>query len=116
MTVVLLPHSEKSYTGGRYFLGLGHSFITFPTQAVTIDFTADPGARERPLATRTSDGLPVTLQISMRTPLRALFLLDFVLLSATGWVTRQSAEQRCSTSLTGVALLLRRVHPEAGQD
>ena len=58
--------SEKSYTGGRYFLGLGHSFIVFPTQAVTIDFTNAPGAKQRPLATRTSDGLPITLEISMQ--------------------------------------------------
>eukprot|EP01052_Picozoa_sp_SAG31_P048064 SAG31_NODE_9886_length_1215_cov_2.216846_1_plen_238_part_01 len=58
--------SDKPYHSGRYFLGLGHSFITFPTQAVTIDFSNAPGAKQRPLATRTSDGLPVTLEISMQ--------------------------------------------------
>jgi regulator of protease activity HflC (stomatin/prohibitin superfamily) len=49
---------------GRYFLGLGHSFIKFPKTVQTIEFsTKSPNG---PLKSRTSDGLEVTLAISFQ--------------------------------------------------
>ena len=67
---------EKVREGGLYFIGLGHSFITFPRQAVTIDFANDPTAKNLPLATRTSDGLPVTLEISLQYVLKKENVVD----------------------------------------
>jgi len=51
-----------TYTSGLYFLGVGHSFIVFPKTLQTIDFTTDT----TPLSALTSDGLPVTLEISFQ--------------------------------------------------
>jgi len=64
------------YRGGRYFIGLGHTFITFPTNCVTIDFTNDPMAKNAPLATRTKDGLPVTIEIALQYKLKPDSLLQ----------------------------------------
>ena len=48
--------NSQVYRSGLYFLGLGHSFIVFPTTLQSVDF-AGPTL----LKTRTSDGLPLTL-------------------------------------------------------
>jgi regulator of protease activity HflC (stomatin/prohibitin superfamily) len=64
------------YTGGRYFIGLGHTFIAFPTNCVTIDFATDPMAKNAPLATRTKDGLPVTIEIALQYKLKPEALLQ----------------------------------------
>jgi len=64
------------YTGGRYFIGLGHTFITFPTNCVTLDFANEPMAKNQPLATRTKDGLPVTIEIALQYKLRPDALLQ----------------------------------------
>ena len=58
--------SVDVHTGGRYFIGLGHTFVTFPTNCVTLDFANEPGAKNAPLATRTKDGLPVTIEIALQ--------------------------------------------------
>lgn len=64
------------YEGGRYFIGLGHTFITFPTNCVTIDFSNDPMAKNAPLVTRTKDGLPVTIEIALQYKLKPEALLQ----------------------------------------
>ena len=64
------------YTAGRFLIGIGHTFVTFPTNAVTIDFTNDPGAKNKPLQTRTQDGLPVTIEIALQYKLKPDKLLD----------------------------------------
>ena len=46
------------------------TFVTFPTNAVTIDFSNDPGAKNKPLQTRTQDGLPVTIEIALQYKLK----------------------------------------------
>ena len=64
------------YGAGRYFIGVGHTFIRFPTNCVTIDFTDEVGSKNAPLMTRTKDGLPVTLHISLQYRLKEEALID----------------------------------------
>lgn len=49
------------YRSGLHFIGLGHSFIVYPTTLVSVDFSDDTV-----LKTRTSDGLPLTLGCSFQ--------------------------------------------------
>lgn len=65
-----------TYTAGRYFIGIGHKFITFPTNCVTLDFANDMEAKNAPLVTRTKDGLPVTIEIALQYKLRPEALLQ----------------------------------------
>jgi len=56
---------SELYTGGRYFLGVGHSFVKFPTTMQTIKFSggdSDFGA----IMGRTKDGLAVEMSISLQ--------------------------------------------------
>jgi regulator of protease activity HflC (stomatin/prohibitin superfamily) len=66
----------EPFTGGRYFVGLGHTFIRFPSRAVTIDFSNDPGAKSPPLSTRTGDGLPVLLEVALQYKLKKSALIQ----------------------------------------
>jgi hypothetical protein len=52
---------SKLYQNGLYMLGLGHSFIKFPTTLQTMDFE---GSSQ--VTCFTSDGLPVTLSLSFQ--------------------------------------------------
>jgi len=49
------------YTSGLYMLGLGHTFIKFPTTLQTVDYEGDSQ-----VTCFTSDGLPVTLSLSFQ--------------------------------------------------
>lgn len=51
-------------TGGIHFLGLGHSFIKYPSTFITIEFSKDPKSSGPPIKSRTSDGLEVAVEIS----------------------------------------------------
>lgn len=68
--------SVDVYRAGRYFIGLGHTFITFPTNCVTLDFANEPMAKQAPLVTRTKDGLPVTIEIALQYKLKSEALLQ----------------------------------------
>jgi len=58
---------EKTvYDGGRYFVFLFNSFITFPRVMKTIEFSARYGANSGPLRTRTQEGLALGLHISFQ--------------------------------------------------
>lgn len=55
----------RVYAPGRYILGIGHRFITFPTTATLVDFTNDPGPRSgSELVVSTQDGQLVTIEAS----------------------------------------------------
>ena len=76
------PHSQanfqinenKLYTGGRHFIGLGHSFIVFPKTLQTVrmgTFASGEAVDGETLTTssllaRTEDGLQVTLDLSFQ--------------------------------------------------
>jgi len=49
-----------------YFIGIGHSFIKFPKNLQTIEFSNDRTAVRKPIESRTSDGLEVVLEISFQ--------------------------------------------------
>ncbi len=51
---------------GLYFLGIGHSFIKFPKNVITLEFSNDRLSNKKPISSRTSDGLEVVLEISFQ--------------------------------------------------
>jgi regulator of protease activity HflC (stomatin/prohibitin superfamily) len=63
---------DKGYANGRYWLGLGHSFIKFPGTVQTIQFSdEDHNSQGGSLSSRTSDGLEVVLETSFQYQLNA---------------------------------------------
>jgi len=56
----------RIYEPGRYFIGVGHYFVTFPTTQVNVVFTSDPNADSPPIATRTSNGVSLTISFSLQ--------------------------------------------------
>eukprot|EP00386_Alphamonas_edax_P015136 GDKI01046315.1.p1 GENE.GDKI01046315.1~~GDKI01046315.1.p1 ORF type:complete len:321 (-),score=80.82 GDKI01046315.1:309-1229(-) len=58
--------NPKPYYPGRYYLGVGHSFVRFPRTYQTISFSNEPRSEWEELKSRTSDGLEVDLEISFQ--------------------------------------------------
>lgn len=52
---------DRGYENGRYFLGLGHSFVKFPSVVQSIEFSSGGVLRSR-----TADGLEVNLEVSFQ--------------------------------------------------
>jgi len=59
------------YSEGRYFLGLGHEFIAFPTYQVSQTFGASSETGDSSLIGRTSDGLQILLDVTYQYKLTA---------------------------------------------
>lgn len=57
---------DRGYGAGRYWLGLGGSFIRFPSTVVTIQFSNEADSKGDLLRSRTSDGLEVELEVSFQ--------------------------------------------------
>eukprot|EP00928_Gymnodinium_smaydae_P005328 TRINITY_DN11819_c0_g1_i1.p1 TRINITY_DN11819_c0_g1~~TRINITY_DN11819_c0_g1_i1.p1 ORF type:complete len:346 (+),score=69.40 TRINITY_DN11819_c0_g1_i1:16-1053(+) len=57
-------NEDNVYLGGRHLIGPWNTFIAFPSTMVTVTF-ADR-SEHGPLATRTKDGLSLTLQLSFQ--------------------------------------------------
>jgi hypothetical protein len=49
-----------------YILGIGHSFLKFPKNVQTIEFSKERNANRGPIESRTLDGLEVSLEISFQ--------------------------------------------------
>eukprot|EP00929_Paragymnodinium_shiwhaense_P045401 TRINITY_DN23203_c0_g1_i3.p1 TRINITY_DN23203_c0_g1~~TRINITY_DN23203_c0_g1_i3.p1 ORF type:complete len:597 (-),score=75.44 TRINITY_DN23203_c0_g1_i3:176-1966(-) len=69
------------YSAGRYYLGLFKDFKLFPGFVQNIDFASEDritrsSHRHRPLETRTSDGLSLTLQIALQYKIEMDDILD----------------------------------------
>ena len=58
--------ADKTYTPGWYMVGLGHSFLKYSVTAKDIEFTHFSGATMPPIKCRTSDGLTVSLEVSLQ--------------------------------------------------
>jgi len=58
--------SDKVYTSGRYFVGVGNNFIVYPTTLQTISFSDADGADAPPLRASTSEGQTITLEVSLQ--------------------------------------------------
>lgn len=54
------------YSNGLYFIGIGHSFIKFPRNVQTIEFSKERNANRPAIESRTSDGLEVIIEISFQ--------------------------------------------------
>jgi regulator of protease activity HflC (stomatin/prohibitin superfamily) len=54
------------YTSGIHFLGVGHSFIKYPTTVQTYEFSKSAGSDAASVRSRTKDGLEVELEISFQ--------------------------------------------------
>lgn len=57
---------KELYTSGIHFLGVGHSFIKYPTTVQTYEFSKSPGSDAPNVRSRTKDGLEVELEISFQ--------------------------------------------------
>jgi len=55
--------SGELYTEGRYFLGIGKSFITFPRTFLTIDYKASQGDA---ISIRSKDGLVIQIDVAFQ--------------------------------------------------
>lgn len=66
----------KGYAAGRYFLGLGHSFVRFPATVQTIQFSDESDSSGPALRSRTSDGLEVHLEVSFQFQLNSSSVYD----------------------------------------
>jgi len=93
---------DHVYTNGRYFLGLGHSFLTFPRTVQSIVFIDDmyslsSATRAGPaLSSRTSDGLMVLLEVSFQYKLKPDDLYKLYTTLGPGYratLTRMAIEQ-----------------------
>mmetsp|Transcript_27166 Transcript_27166/g.24044 ORF Transcript_27166/g.24044 Transcript_27166/m.24044 type:complete len:170 (+) Transcript_27166:28-537(+) len=54
------------FTSGIHFLGVGHSFIKYPTTVQTFEFSKSRGSDAPNVRSRTKDGLEVELEISFQ--------------------------------------------------
>jgi len=75
---------NNTYTSGLYFLGVGHWFITFPKTLQTIDWSSDSDEDDA-LACLTSDGLPVTLEVSFQYQLSEDLVYDLYMAYGDNW-------------------------------
>ncbi|CAI2376866.1 unnamed protein product [Moneuplotes crassus] len=64
------------YTSGIHFLGVGHSFIKYPTTVQTYEFSKGKGSDAPSVRSRTKDGLEVELEISFQYLYMSLELYD----------------------------------------
>jgi len=67
---------SKVFTSGRYFLGLGHSFLEFPRELQIIDFSSDPDSGGPVLRAGTADGQAVTLEVTVYYQLEQASVVD----------------------------------------
>lgn len=57
---------KMMYTSGIHVLGVGHSFIKYPTTVLTLEFSKSKGSDAPAVRSRTKDGLEVELEISFQ--------------------------------------------------
>ena len=61
---------------GRYFLGVGHSFLIFPKVYQTIEYSQAEGRTGPPVQSRTKDGVEVILSVSFQYQLQRESIYD----------------------------------------
>lgn len=59
-------NSKDIYTGGRHWVGLFDSFISFPGGYQTVEFSDSPSTDNDPLSTRTKDGVSLGMSLSFQ--------------------------------------------------
>lgn len=73
------------YSNGLYFIGIGHSFIKFPRNVQTIEFSKEKNANRPAIESRTSDGLEVILEISFQYTLQPEHLYQLYMKYSEGY-------------------------------
>jgi len=68
VTKTLYP---DTYTGGMYYAGVTSGFVKFPANHQTIEFSNERNADQRALATRTKEGLLLSLHFSFQYQIKA---------------------------------------------
>jgi len=58
--------TDPVFTSGRYFIGLGNTFLVYPTTLDNIDFSPATGSSSKSLRASTSEGQSVVLEISFQ--------------------------------------------------
>jgi len=66
--------TTRVYNSGRYFLGLGHSFIAYPRNLTIIDFSSDAQFGGESLSAGTSDGQSISVDVTLFFRLNATML------------------------------------------
>lgn len=61
---------KKTYSSGFYYIGITHSFLTFPSVVQNIEFSNEAHAHMGPIRSRTLDGLEVQLDVSFQYKLK----------------------------------------------
>ena len=74
---------SKALQGGFHFLGVGHSFIKYPSTFQTIEFSKELKSNGPPIKSRTSDGLEVAIEISFQYRLQYTQLYDLYMTFGT---------------------------------
>ena len=57
---------KSVYSSGRYILNPFKTFLIYPSNLITIEFSSSKKATSNPLQTRTGDGLSLTLSVSFQ--------------------------------------------------
>eukprot|EP01130_Rhizamoeba_saxonica_P001788 TRINITY_DN11636_c0_g1_i1.p1 TRINITY_DN11636_c0_g1~~TRINITY_DN11636_c0_g1_i1.p1 ORF type:complete len:315 (-),score=66.55 TRINITY_DN11636_c0_g1_i1:48-992(-) len=85
-------NEDRIYPGGRYFLGLGKSFILFPIVLDIIDFSSDDDEGGSSLSGFASGGQTVILDISFYYRLDDTKVIDLYKLARTNYKPRMIKE------------------------
>lgn len=67
-TITKTVDNSTVYTGGRYLLGLGHSFVKYPKKLIIIDFSPDDDCDtcgDVALNAGTKDGQTITVEVTL---------------------------------------------------
>jgi hypothetical protein len=67
------------FTSGIHFLGLAHSFVEYPSQIISIDFSDESGNDRGPIESRSTDGLQVKFAVQFQYTLNKNSLLQLYL-------------------------------------
>jgi hypothetical protein len=57
---------KKIYGPGYHYLGFAHSFITYPSTVLNMEFSTAASAERPPINSRTDDGLAIKFKISFQ--------------------------------------------------
>ena len=71
--------SPMIYTSGIHFLGFAHSFIEYPQQVQTMEFSVDSTSDRSPIESRSIDGMMVTFSVQFQYTIDQQNLLDLYL-------------------------------------
>lgn len=78
-SIITKSVSDSAWPSGRHWIGIGHSFIKFPSVVQNVQFSAN-GNGNKTLRSRTADGLEVALELSFQYQLSVDQLFDLYMM------------------------------------